>query len=277
MTALSIRQAIIPAAGYGSRLQPLTKAIPKEMLPIGRKPVLEHVIDELRMSGIERVLIVVSPGKEIIQKYFEDGSDFGVYCEYAVQSKMRGLGDAVHHGEEWALGQHFVVAFGDCIIEAPNSLPLKRLLDVHVSNSSHATVLAERIPPTGSSKYGILDPGRSSTNAPFRLQDIVEKPHPSDAPSDLAVAARWVLSPDIFSFIRNSDSGIDGEVNLTDPVRQMIAGGAAAWAAPLLSGETRRDIGGWDSYLLSCAIAATNDPEFGESVRESVCGHTVSE
>src|SRR5512143_4179910 len=113
----AIDRALVPAAGYGTRMRPLTRAIPKEMLPIGRKPVLEHVLDELKGAGIQRILFIISPGKDMVQGYFGDGSAWGVRCDYAVQQQMRGLGDALLHGEEWAEGHPVMVAFGDCLIE----------------------------------------------------------------------------------------------------------------------------------------------------------------
>src|SRR5579872_3708409 len=111
-------RALIPAAGFGTRLRPLTSAIPKEMLPLGRKPVLEYVVEEMRGAGLTRLLFVISPGKELIRSYFGDGSRWGVHCDYAIQPEMRGLGDAILHGESWTDGLPFVVAFGDCIIES---------------------------------------------------------------------------------------------------------------------------------------------------------------
>src|ERR1051326_3097400 len=110
MSENRIRKAIVPAAGFGTRLHPLTKAIPKEMLPLGRKPVLQYVLEELKAAAIEEALLVISPGKEIIRNYFGDGAKFGIAIQYAVQNEMRGLGDAVLHGEEWANEEHFVVA-----------------------------------------------------------------------------------------------------------------------------------------------------------------------
>jgi UTP--glucose-1-phosphate uridylyltransferase len=273
MKSQFIRKAIVPAAGLGTRLRPLTIAIPKELLPLGRKPVLQYVVEELISAGIEQILFVVSPAKELIRRYFEDGSGFDVQCEYAIQPQMLGLGDAVLHGEHWAAGENFVVAFGDCIITAPESLPLSRLLQVHSSHASDATVLAERIPRQMSHKYGILDPGANSIDAPFKMQDIVEKPSPENAPSDLAVAARWALTPRIFPYIKQASTFASGEVNLTDPVRQMIREGAAAWGVPLEAGEARCDIGGWETYLKACARAAAGDFEFGDSIRESICNN----
>src|SRR5579872_3838049 len=140
-------RALIPAAGFGTRLRPLTSAIPKEMLPLGRKPVLEYVVEEMRGAGLTRLLFVISPGKELIRSYFGDGSRWDVHCEYVLQYEMRGLGDAVLHGESWTEGRPFVVAFGDCIIETELSTldssargsPLVRLIRTHGCQGAAAT------------------------------------------------------------------------------------------------------------------------------------------
>src|SRR5579862_3343934 len=119
----TIDRAIIPAAGFGTRLRPLTTAIPKEMLPLGRKPVLEYVIEELRDAGVSRILMVVSAGKQMVRDYFGDGTAWGVRCDYVLQPEMRGLGDAVLQGEAWSEGEPVVVAFGDCIVRGCGTTP----------------------------------------------------------------------------------------------------------------------------------------------------------
>src|SRR5438552_1123528 len=113
-----IRHAVIPAAGLGTRLLPLSRALPKEMLPVGRRPVLEYILDELRAAGIERALLVISEAKEAIRQYFGAGGA-GLRLDYAIQPEQRGLGDAILCAEEWAADNCFVVALGDCLIEEP--------------------------------------------------------------------------------------------------------------------------------------------------------------
>lgn len=295
-----IDRALVPAAGLGTRLYPLTRALPKEMLPLGRRPVLEYVVEELRAAGITRILFVVSPSKPMIEAYFGDGAKWGVRCDYVLQPERKGLGEAILRGEAWAEGQPFVVAFGDCLIEeethysitpssshplplspphpqppTPNarSAPLRRLLETHRRERADATVLTERIARENTRKYGILAPAVPLPDAPtepFPLADIVEKPAPELAPSTLAVAARWALNPTIFPFLRQASPGPDGEINLTDPVRALLAQGGRVWAVPLVDGEVRRDIGGWESYLLAAARAAASDPEFGPRVQRAL-------
>lgn len=274
----SIRQAIVPAAGYGTRLRPLTKAIPKEMLPLGRRPVLDYVVEELREAGIDRILFVISPGKEMIRAYFGDSADHGVACDYAIQPVMRGLGDAILQGEEWAGGAPFVVAFGDCLVRSVRrggEAPLSRMLQTHAREHADATVLTELVAPDATRKYGILRPGApidQPATRPFPVAGLVEKPAPEAAPSLQAVAARWVLQPDVFRRLRASAPGPDGEVGLTDCMATWAEQGGRIWAVPLLPGETRRDIGGWKTYLSAAVLAACEDQEFGESARSEVLG-----
>jgi UTP--glucose-1-phosphate uridylyltransferase len=264
-----IDRAIVPAAGYGTRMRPLTHAIPKEMLPLGRKPALEYVLEELRDAKIQRALLVISPRKQMIRDYFGDGSAWGVRCEYVVQPQMLGLGDAVLRGESWVQERPFVVAFGDCVIEAKGEPPLARLLRAHTAQRADATVLTERIAPDQTRKYGIVAPAGQAEEF-FPLSDIVEKPEPEQAPSNLAVAARWALSPRIFPYLRRVRPDVGGERNLTDAVRGWMAEGGRVWAVAMGEGESRCDIGGWETYLKAAARAAARDPEFGAAVREAL-------
>lgn len=268
---MTIQQAIIPAAGYGTRLRPLTLAIPKEMLPLGRKPVLEHVLDELRLAGIRRVAIVLSPGKDVIRNYFGDGSRWEIECDYVIQPEMKGLGDAILLAEQWSRGEPALVAFGDCVIESQNDVPSARLLTAHVTRGADATVLTQRVPHDKIARYGVVKPASGADmEASFQVEDIVEKPAPEEAPSDLAVAGRWVVSAPVFDLLRRSPYGANGELNLTDPVRLGLREGLLVWAVPLRPGETRRDIGGWETYLTAVAEYALRDTEVGEEVRRSI-------
>jgi UTP--glucose-1-phosphate uridylyltransferase len=265
-------RAIVPAAGYGTRLRPLTRAIPKEMLPLGRRPVLEYVVQELKEAGIGRILFVVSPAKDMIRAYFGDGSEHGVSCEYALQPRMLGLGDAILRGEEWAGGRPFVVAFGDCIVRsahAVGSRPLDRMLRTHAAERADATVLTEYVDAEATRKYGILRPASAvaqPADGPFRVASLVEKPSPEAAPSRQAVAARWVLSPDIFPRLRAARPGPNGEIGLTDCVAEWVAQGARLWAEPLLAQESRLDVGGFATYLAAAVQAAFEDEEYGAAL-----------
>ena len=275
-----VTKAVIPAAGLGTRLRPLTNAFPKELLPIGREPVLAHIVRELRLAGITQAAFIVSESKPQIRNYFGEEFDEAIsgrpdlpplHCAYLVQPHQKGLGDAILQAEEWTGGEAFVVAFGDCLIDAPDSwLPLQRLLETFVRESAVAAVLVERVALEKVSRYGILsplNPVEGESEAPFRASDIVEKPSPETTPSRLAVAARWALSPKIFDALRSGELDSRGELNLTDPVRSLLKSGGALWGVPLIEGEARRDIGSYESFFAAFLRFAFRDPEYGAATR----------
>jgi len=269
-----ITRALIPAAGHGTRLSPLSRAIPKEMLPLGRKPVLEYIVEELAACGIRDILLVVSSGKESIETYFEDGARFGLRISYVVQREMRGLGDAVLHGEQWSDGRSFLAAFGDCIIESSDHAATKRLLQTHSVEGAFASVLTEKVSVDLVSRYGIVAPisaPEAESDTPFSFGRIVEKPSAGDAPSRFAVAARWALDSGIFADIRETPPGRGGEVGLSQAVDRALLSGKTGWAVPLFPGERRVDVGSWDSYLGAAANAIVRDEELGPGILDSLC------
>ena len=251
---------------------------------MGRMPVLAHIANELRGAGITDALFIVSAQKPQIRSYFGevyycDGDDaHGVEatplrCSYVTQEIQRGLGDALLYAEEWTRDEPFAVAFGDCMIDAPDPAePLRRLLEVHANHGAGATVLAENVPREQVYRYGVLAPetaGGGEDGAPTAVRDIVEKPRPEEAPSSLVVAARWVLDPLIFRYLRSVEPDARGELNLTDAVRAMLKSGRAFWAAPLIQGEQRRDIGNFETFFAAFVRAALRDSEYGESARRA--------
>lgn len=274
--AKHLRRAVLPAAGLGTRLRPLTQAFPKELLPVGRKPVLAHIATELLGAGIDQALFVVSERKPQIRGFFgevyeDDVTGRLLHCSYVVQQEQRGLGDALLCAADWTAGEPFVVAFGDCMIEASDpSEPLRRLLTAHQGQGSDATVLTEQVALEKVVRYGVLAPAETQPDVPtepFALKDIVEKPAPQDAPSRNVVAARWILAPAIFELLRHTPLDSRGELNLTDAVRTLKQEGGSLWAVPLRPGEFRRDIGNFETFYAAFIRAALNDPEFGPSAR----------
>jgi UTP--glucose-1-phosphate uridylyltransferase len=290
-TPSNIVKAVIPAAGLGTRLRPLSQAFPKELLPIGRRPVLAHIAAELRGAGITEALFIVSERKPQIRAYFGDvyqGDMPGeendlppLRCAYVTQAKQRGLGDALLYAEAWAGGEPFAVAFGDCLIDATAPAePLRRMLAVQAEQNLAATVLCEEVEREKVARYGVLapaDPIPPRHAAPFAVNDIVEKPSPAEAPSRLVVAARWVLQPEIFRFLRQIQPDARGELNLTDAVRAMRQAGGAFWAVPLQPDEKRRDIGNFETFFSAFVRAALRDPEFGETARRAAAEELAAE
>lgn len=273
----NISRAVIPAAGLGTRLRPLSNAYPKEMLPVGRKPVLAHIAEELLMAGVTEALFIISDKKRQIEAFFgEEYSPLPDYpslrCSYVLQEVQRGLGDALLYAEDWVGEAPFLVAFGDCLIDSePSSAPIRRLVETHLAKQASATVLVEQIPLEKVSRYGVLEPRDTlpmPITHPFAAKDLVEKPKPEAAPSNLVVAARWVLSPEIFAELREVAPDPKGEITLTDAVRSLCRKGQQFWAVPMLAGEARRDIGNFETFFGAFVRYALRDQELGEIIQK---------
>src|SRR5690349_16510966 len=182
--------AVVPVAGRGTRLLPLTRAVPKELLPLDGRPIVEHVVDELRAAGVDRIALITRAGKGAIEDHFDDRRIVAIR-----QGEPRGLGDAVACAETLPPSGPFVVALGDCVFRS--SAVVSALLTAHAAQPGAAAVIAvERVPPERVSRYGVVALDGE------RVVDVVEKPAPQDAPSDLAIAARYVLTPAIFAALR---------------------------------------------------------------------------
>ncbi len=251
----AIRKAVVPAAGLGTRLLPLSRICPKEILPLVNRPVLEWVINEMAAAGIAEMLVIVNQQKPMIQDYFGSGSNWNVHIEYTNQDKPLGLGHAVLLAENWVGEEPFLVAFGDCVIESNRAEPPSTRIYRHfINKDATAVALVEEVPLESVSRYGVLRPADdfiSSKLEPFPASDIIEKPPIEQAPSRYAVAARWALSHSIFKELRTIQPGRSGEVQLTDAIHQSVASGGKLWGVPLLPNERRHDIGNVESYVRS--------------------------
>ncbi|HEX4589753.1 MAG TPA: sugar phosphate nucleotidyltransferase, partial [Gemmataceae bacterium] len=229
--------AVVPVAGAGTRLLPATKSQPKEMLPVGRKPVVQYIVEELVQSGVRRVLFVTGPGKTSIENHFDVNAElvdflretgkedlleeleFGrrnvEYC-YTRQRRQLGLGHAILTARPFVGDQSFVVALGDSIIGLhAQSLVVRRLLSTFEAERADAVIAFEEVPREEVRQYGIAHP-RGDAGPVFQLADIVEKPAVEEAPSTLAVAARYVFRPMIFEHLAKTTPGKGGEIQLTD-------------------------------------------------------------
>lgn len=246
--------AVIPAAGLGTRLYPLTYAIPKEMLPLGPKPAIQLVVEELLAGGVKDFVIVIGKKKDAIAEHFMAlrateplFAEDGVNIHFASQPNPRGLGDAVLCAE-CAVKGDFVVALGDAVIYGPDfGGLLRRMLRAHTEANAVATIAAQNVPLQDTSRYGIIKPGEAGPESSVRILDLVEKPGPDKAPSTLAICARYVLSHDVFGILRKVEPGHGGEVQLTDAL-QVLAREQAAYAMPLVEGEERWDVGSLKGY-----------------------------
>lgn len=286
---MSIDIAVVPVAGHGTRLLPATKSQPKEMLPVGRKPVVQYVVEELAQSGIRRLLFITGASKTSIENHFDIDDKLTNYLResgredelaqldferrdmeyfYTRQRRQLGLGHAVLCARSLVGQQPFVVALGDSIIgiNAKSDI-VQRLVDEFERQKADIVVAFEEVPLNEVVRYGIAKP-RGSVSDVFELEDVVEKPAINEAPSTLAVAARYVFSPAIFDELAQTKPGKGGEIQLTDAMRSLLKKGAKGVGIRLPSTEPRFDIGNYESYYQSFVEFALADPDYGESLRQ---------
>lgn len=204
-------QGIIPAAGSGTRLGPFTNAIPKELLPVGDKAVIEHVVEAMKLAGITDITVVVSPHKHGISDYLGSGKRFGVRLTYVVQDERLGLANAIQAGEHLIDGS-FAVVLGDNFFY-PKSF-LKELIEYHVEENADATLGIAQVKDV--TRHGII------ASQGKRVTDIIEKPAPEKAPSTLGSMGLYVFGKEIFEAIRNTKPGLKNEYQLTDSIKIMI-------------------------------------------------------
>jgi len=269
-------KAVIPAAGLGTRLLPITKSQPKEMLPVLNKPAIQYVVEEASSSGFDQILVITSRSKKVMEDHFDrnlelervlesKGAD-GALAEirkieeladifYLRQKEQRGLGDAVLCAENYVDSEPFAVLLGDDIISA--DVPaIQQLWEAHRKVGAPVIGL-EEVPEDHVERYGIVDPGEDLGDGLFRLKGIIEKPRKDKAPSRLAVIGRYIIDRDIFGWLRTSPRGVGGELQLTDSLAHYL--GTKGLYGLIIKG-TRVDIGSIEDWLKANLILAINDP-----------------
>jgi len=217
-------QALIPAAGHGTRFLPVTRVVPKEMLPIGSKPAVQLIAEEAVAAGATAVTFVISPGKELIRRYFEE-EPLSVPIRWAYQNEQKGLGHAVLQAADLFADEKdpVLVLLGDAVVTGGTASTA--LAEVSRSRDGASVVGLERVPREKISRYGVAA-GTQVDAWPYEayaLTDLVEKPAPEQAPSDLAVAGRYLLDPSIFRLLADQKPGHAGEIQLTDAIRRLMA------------------------------------------------------
>ena len=284
-----IKSALIPVAGLGTRLLPATKSQPKEMLPVARKPIVQYVVEELVSNGIRQILFVTGRNKASIENHFDDDPElFRALSEtnrrelleemnfkgmatnffYTRQREQRGLGDAVLCGENFAGEEPFLVALGDSILGLnAKSTVVARLAEVFEQKHASCVIAVEEVPHEQTGLYGIVQP-ETKVDDSFRVVNLVEKPKPQDAPSNLAIAGRYVFSPLIFDMIRRVQPDKRSEIQLTDAIQFLCDEGRRVMAVRLQPGEKRYDIGNFPSYFESFVEFALADPLYGAEFRK---------
>ncbi len=216
-------KALIPAAGHGTRFAPWTSLVPKELLPVSARPAIALIVDEAIAAGATEVVIVTSPEKPLLKKWFEIEPP-KVKITWVDQLEQHGLGHAVLQAADVLRGETepILVLLGDALVSGGNaSVEMKKVSAAH----GNASVIGcEKVPRERVSRYGIMKPDGEVAGADaFKLSDIVEKPSVNSAPSDLAVAGRYLLDPAVFRFLEDQKAGVGGEIQLTDAIRRMLA------------------------------------------------------
>lgn len=283
--------AVVPVAGHGTRLLPATKSQPKEMLPVGRKPVVQYVVEELAQSGMSRLLFITGASKTSIENHFDIDEGLVTYLResgredelqqlsferrqmeyfYTRQRRQLGLGHAVLCAKPLVGRQSFVVALGDSIIgiNAKSDI-VQRMVEQFERSQADIVVAFEEVPREEVVRYGIASP-KGQVGPSFELQDLIEKPAVDEAPSNLAVAARYVFSPAIFDALERTEPGKGGEIQLTDAIRILLKEGAKGVGMCLAEDETRFDIGNYESYFKSFVEFALADPDHGDALKEHI-------
>ncbi|HDR4737988.1 TPA: UTP--glucose-1-phosphate uridylyltransferase GalU [Bacillus cereus] len=234
----TVKKAIIPAAGLGTRFLPATKAMPKEMLPIVDKPTIQYIVEEAIQSGIEDIIIVTGKGKRAIEDHFDHSFELEqnllekgkheilkkvqesskINIHYIRQKEPKGLGHAVWCARKFIGNEPFAVLLGDDIVQSETPC-LRQLMDQYEATQS-SVIGVQTVQETETHRYGIIDPlvqnGRS-----YQVSKFVEKPAKGTAPSNLAIMGRYVLTPEIFTFLENQQTGAGGEIQLTDAIQRL--------------------------------------------------------
>ena len=286
-SARRVRKAVLPAAGLGTRFLPATKAQPKEMLPVVDKPLIQYVVEECVASGIDNIIIVTGRGKNAIEDHFDSSPELERFLEskgkteqaelvrsisdmvhfsYTRQKEPLGLGHAVLVARELVGDEPFAVLLGDVII--PGAHPATQQLVEVYEETGVGAIAVEPVPQEQTYLYGVVD-GQPSENSKWgkqllQLRDLVEKPKPAEAPSNLAVTGRYVLPPEIFDCLERTPPGRGGEIQLTDGMRLLMK--ERGLNALIYEGKSY-DAGDKLGFLKATVEFALQNPEFGEDFR----------
>lgn len=283
----SVRKAVLPAAGLGTRFLPATKAQPKEMLPVVDKPLIQYAVEECVASGIENIVIVTGRGKNAIEDHFDASPELESFLEhkgktelaelvrqisnmvrfsYTRQKEPLGLGHAVLEARDMVNAEPFAVLLGDVIMTGEK--PVTRQLIEIFESTGQAALAVIPVAREQVSLYGIISadpPIERGGRQLYRVRDLVEKPSPEEAPSTLGVVGRYVLPPEIFDYLEHTQPGRGGEIQLTDALRQ-LANEKGLWAC-VCEGKSY-DAGDKLGFLQATVEIGLGNPEFGDAFRD---------
>ncbi len=283
---MKVTKAVFPVAGLGTRFLPVTKATPKEMLPIVDKPLIQYAVEEAVAAGITELIFVTSSSKRAIEDHFDSNFELesnliergqfellemvrniipeGVSCAYVRQKSPRGLGHAVLCAKQLVMNEPFAVLLADDLIEAKTPC-LKQMVEVF--NQTTASVIAvQSIAKSETRRYGVVDVPLQSAHV-THINGIVEKPKPEDAPSNLGVVGRYILTPHIFNFLEQTAEGSGGEIQLTDAIAKLLK--IEKVFALQFEGK-RYDCGSKLGYLQATIAFALKHPELAEDFKQSL-------
>jgi len=239
---MEVNKAVIPAAGFGTRFLPVTKAQPKEMMPVLDKPTIQYVVEEAVDAGIDDILIITGRGKQTIEQHFDKSYELEEELQaagknerldriqeiadlsdihYIRQKERNGLGDAVLYAQKHVGDEPFALLLGDTIVQSEMSCT-SRLIE-YAESHGESVISLEPVPWDKVSTYGIVDTGERSDDDSVQINDLVEKPSRDTAPSNLAITGRYVLEPEIFDLLNQTEPGVGGELQLTDALRELPA------------------------------------------------------
>ena len=278
-----VKKAVIPAAGYGTRFLPATKSSPKEMIPIIDTPVIQYVVEEAVESGITDILMIIGKGKRAIEEHFDRSPILEetllkkhnlqmldkirsisnmANIHFIWQKEMNGLGDAILHARYHVGNEPFAILLGDTLVQGEGGPITKQLIDVYNQHGGSVVAL-EEVKPERVSRYGIID-GENVTNNVYKAKDWIEKPGIEEAPSNLAIASRYIFTPEIFDYLEKTTPGKNNEIQLTDAMREMVK------TYPMFGMKfkgKRYDIGDKMGFLKTNIEFGLKDPEISETLK----------
>ena len=284
---MRVRKAVLPAAGFGTRFLPASKAIPKEMMPLVDRPIIQYAVEEAVAAGIEQIIIVIASGRSAIEDHFDSNPTLERWLEergdietlralrriseigtiaFVHQKEQLGLGHAVLMAKELVGDEPFAVLLSDDVMLNPGGKPVTgQLIETYQAHRG-SVIAVQRVPPDQVSRYGIVSP-RHEEGPLVEIGGLVEKPSPAEAPSDLAVLGRYVLSPKIFDVLETTPRGAGGEIQLTDAI------GALSREQPVFGYQftgIRHDAGtrlGWLQATVALALESDDADEVRAFVR----------
>ena len=277
-----VRKAVIPAAGFGTRFLPFTKAVPKELVPLVDKPVIQYVVEEAVAAGIDQILIITSSGKNAIQDHFNRSGELEKRLEetgkralleelhaisaladihYVYQQQLNGLGDAVLCAKSFVGDEPFAVLLGDTVLDSSTEVTVTGQLVAAFGQVESPVTALEAVPVERVSRYGVMD-GVEVKEGLYKVSGWVEKPAVEEAPSNLAIASRYVFTPDIFEALGRTPRGKGDEIQLTDAMRLLLA--ERPMYGLRIAGR-RYDLGSKLGFLTGTVEFGLRRPEFREA------------